>query len=168
MPRIQIGQPLADYSEIIDTLYKEIHGITNGGEPAIYEKNVPLSDHFHVVVVWSKWDGVPADVRPSIIQEAYERHDPETARKVVVTLGVTMGEGISFHVLPHRILFISGDSVESRKNAKKEFIKLGGEIHRNNWMLAYPTRENAEVALKQLSKIYGTQWKLESSPSDSD
>lgn len=63
----------ADWLSPIIAELNEAKGSGGAGAPEIVEDYQAFSDKFSVRVIWSMWEGVPAEDRVPIVLEAYNR-----------------------------------------------------------------------------------------------
>ena len=154
-------QPAASASadELVDLLAEELAGGGDGDylieplrQPLIIEQPMRRTNTTHVAVVWERWRTVPADVRPRVILDAYERADPTAAARITIALPATFAEAADLGLLPW--------GVEATDTAQCEFgaddlrrhqIDAGAVSTPDGLFLRFPTQAQAAAVRGKLA-----------------
>ena len=151
------GQPVGDRDRLVAVLEAELKQDPSAtGEPQIYEEEITQTQTLHVLVIWDRWQGVPAAARSSIIFDAYERVDPARMLRLKFAFGFTFEEAITGGYLPYKIQdTIRPTDPVDRQAVRAEMIGLGARETASGLELRFPYRSLADQALGTLESKFG-------------
>jgi hypothetical protein len=133
-------------------------------EPFVIENVIPQVGRAHVVVIWDRWIGLPAEQRSRVILDAYERTNRLDGVTIMVAMGLTADESLRQGFLPYSIITVpqKGERL-SIKELEAAMSNVGGILVRvgESIGLWFPTRETAEAAYRKLGEeVPGHIWTL--------
>ncbi len=144
---------------LVDQLVAELAGGRSEPGAVVFEMPVEENQTLHVIVVWSKWEGIPDDDRSSIILEAYAIYDatnpgqePRTPR-ITIAVGVTPEEAVATDdLLPFVLVPGLERSHPLYEQARRDMIEAGGIELPTRIELRFPTLQMAREARQRLRK----------------
>jgi hypothetical protein len=143
-----------DRTELVRSLVQELN--RNGSypiaQPLIYEEPVPQTNTYHVIVIWDRWADVPSEQRGSIILDAYEQFDPDTARNVTIALGATVDEAIDQNLLPYQIVSMARQGEADPGDVKRALLEEGAVHASGGLVLALPAEAMAHEVHRRLEE----------------
>jgi len=133
------------------------------GRPVIFERAIPGTDGFHVIVLWDRWEDLPKAERDFIIYDAYERSAPDIASKLTFVMGVTYDEASAVNLLPYHVIPLrKGSDAVTPAQVREAMLAEGAIQTPSGLKLWFPTRDLAQGALQRLSKrVPSACWTLE-------
>jgi hypothetical protein len=156
MPRHlrQLTSAHAKHDELVSELAAELRDSHNPIQPVIIEDETPENQTLRVQVIWAKWDGVPYELRTSIILDAYERiYGAARRAQITFALGYDFYEGRNVGLLPFSLrpsTQAATDEVFERQRQAMRDIGAPVELADHGPQLWFATIEDAETAMKQL------------------
>jgi len=147
---------------LADAIRQNAHHRT---DPIVVIDRIDETNSAHVVVIWDRWEGVPASQRRKTILEALTASKTLLDLTITSAIGATSLEAFQSGLLPYSIVAThrQGDSVPLGKLARAMddeeegvHIKGGGSAQ-----LRFPTLDQAEDAYRRLSThVPGPYWAI--------
>jgi len=151
------GIPAINHDDLVNALASELSGVpVSPPQPQIYEDEISQTRTLHVLVIWDRWEGVPASARGPIIYDAYEKSDSAKMLRLKFAFGFTYDEAVAGGYLPYKVESTIRASDRIDHNAAiKEMIALGARQTGTGVELRFPYRTLADQALDRLEAKFG-------------
>jgi hypothetical protein len=113
-------------------------------------------------VIWDRWQGVPPDVRSSIIVGAYKKYDlnrdasDQMSHRITQTIGATASEAIDLSLLPYRVANVLDDAAKRDPRfelVRREMRKAGAIETYRGLELRFPMMQLAKEAAFRLNEF---------------
>ena len=104
MPIRRVGmQSLPTHPDLIARLLEELRNPKEADDavpddPFIIEETIGKLPLKHVMVVWDKWQSLGPEERGAVIMDAYEQLDPDDAKNISLSIGLTRREALKLGV----------------------------------------------------------------------
>ncbi len=140
-------------ADLVARLAGELTTEREYGQPVIEEEELPGAG-IRVVVIWDAWDRMTGGDRMDVIRGAYERTDPDRAKQLAMTNGLTVPEAHAAGWLPFQIIpALRATDPVTPEQCREAMITEGASVLMDSkrTQLRCATLEEAEAAVARLS-----------------
>jgi hypothetical protein len=155
--RSQSSPETAGIKELVQELAGELRSPLDVSrplrQPVIIENEVGTERTLHVVVIWERWQLIPAPDRSSVIMQAYESAASDRIERIMMTLGVTLEEAVDLGLMPYGIEPTVRKTDEAcPENVERLMRQEGAVVTPSGLLLRFPSLEGANASYERLAR----------------
>jgi len=160
MPVILEKQPAKhNRKELIDAIFREWSGKSTMNEPIVLAEEIAQTNTLHVIVVWSRWNGIPERERSAMIMDAYAIFQNPQQKQITIALGATPDEACRMGFFPYRVkTMLRADDTAKRSDIEAAMISEKAVPTDDGPQLLYRNFEDASQAFNRLNTKLPNLW----------